>query len=283
MTIVGTTALPELATPAAPRPVAADGTAAPHEGRPGVPEAPPEGAPSRGDLQAMLRARSSHMARGADAPGRMMRGAQHGMQEIKSAVKESVRDALQSGVLTDEQAEGLKDAARELRAELRDARQLITPGDPSSAEAAFAAVSSAVEGFFGELDALTAASGEAGAEVDAEVDAVDVAPVAVEDAEGAEVVALADEPDVAAAADDEGADVSAIPVDAEEPVSTTPDRGPFDSVREAISAALDNFWSTASGQGGGMGTTNPYAGFYAAVGELSSPSTEVVSTTVAVG
>ena len=241
MNIVGNMTRPDL--PVATKP--AEPTAEAVANAPAVPnptlDGTAEGGPPRGGMEEIWKARRAGPAEGP--PGQVNFGARKGLNEVKLAVRESVSEALQSGELSEEEAEALKEAANALRHELQTAKQGIEPGEIDTGVAAYDAVSTAVQDFFGTLEGIL----------------------------GGENIA---DTDVSATAEDEGAEVVALGDPAEDATST------YESIVDSVGEALDGFWAALQ-EGGPARRANPFAGYYEAVGTVTDPNLEAsTSTTV---
>ena len=123
------------------------------------------------------------------------------------------------------------------------AKQGIEPGEIDTGVAAYDAVSTAVQDFFGTLEGIL----------------------------GGENIA---DTDVSATAEDEGAEVVALGDPAEDATST------YESIVDSVGEALDGFWAALQ-EGGPARRANPFAGYYEAVGTVTDPNLEAsTSTTV---
>ncbi len=292
MTIAGTSALPEFVGKALPvEPTEEAVASAPHN--PTV-DGTAEGGPPRGGMEEIWRARKP-----AGPPGQETFAARKGLGEVKTAVRESVREALESGELSEDEAEALKDAASELRHELQEARQSIVPGDAATGEAAYDLVSEAVQDFFGELDEIAGDDDDddiAVVEVDDD-DSVDLDDDDDDDDAGVSTVDVASEvvtsgstfvDDVLAdvdltldAVDETLSEIVDVVDDTGSADQDASDTGPFDSIKDALTAALDGFWDALNNPTEASDRFHPFASFYEAVGSVSDPtSEEAVSTAV---
>ncbi len=245
MNIVGDMTRPDL--PVATKP--AEATPEAVANAPAVPnptlDGAAEGGPPRGGMEAIWKARRAGSSEGQ--PGQVNFGARKGLNEVKLAVRESVSEALQSGELSEEEAEALKDAAKALRHELQMAKQGIKPGEIGTGVAAYDAVNAAVQDFFGSLEGIL------GGETVDEGTATDT--------------------DVAETTADDGAEAAALGDPAE-------DSSIYESIVDSVGGALESFWEALQ-DGAPSRRANRFAGYYEAVGSVTDPTLEpATSTTV---
>jgi hypothetical protein len=255
MKVIGNMLRPELPAATKPAEATAEGLANPPQTPNPTLDGTAEGGPPRGGMQEIFRTRQGAQA---DVPPDQLRfGARKGLNEVNQAVRESVHDALESGELSEDQADALKDAANAMRAELLTAKRGIVPGEIETGQAAFDAVGEAVQDFFGTLEGILGESG------DSAIDTGDTA--------AAEVVSLAAEEEVVAVESSPDAEVAVVS-DPDTATSTA-----FAGIVASVTDALDAFGSAL--EDGPSRRANPFASFYEAVGMVSSPISDATSTT----
>lgn len=263
MKVIGNMIRPELPAATKPAEATAEGLANPPQTPNPTLDGTAEGGPPRGGMQEIFRARQGAQSDGP--PDQMHFGARKGLNEVKQAVRESVHDALESGELSEDQADALKDAANAMRAELLTAKRGIVPGEAETGQAAFDAVGEAVQDFFGTLEGILGESDDSAVAIDTA--AAEVVSLVAEE----EVVAVESSPD----------EVAVVEVaDAEVAVVSDPDTATssvFAGIVASVTDALDAFGSAL--EGGPSRRANPFASFYEAVGTVSSPFSDATSTT----
>lgn len=242
-----------------------------------------EGGPPRGGMRAIFAGRRPVDAepRVHDAPGQRTFASRKAMVEVKHAVKNSVDGLLESGELTEAQADAVRELAGDLRASLRTARRSIEPGDISTAHAAFEQIGDAVDGFFAAVDEIVGI--QASPEPDLAVDN----EVVVADSADPEIAVPTDDasPEIVAPTDDADTEV-VVAGDATDPEIVVPeDDGASDGptaayamMKQTISDAVEGYLDSL--QGRAESQSNPFAGVYEAVAAVTDPTAEVVSAAI---